>query len=370
MRHLACVLVVVVVGAGCGAARTVAPAAPVARAAPESEYTSPVETAPTGQPTGFADVNTDNSLISNGSVVATSDQLLSTASGFRREVYRLGGRVYSERVHFREPSDEVAGDASVATYRIKILPRLLPDILDWLGKHATITVQDVSSIVAMESEADASIVRADVQKRLDEIQAQLADPDLDPEIRAALELERTRLTGAAIADPNAAADNTRRVAVLDIRLEAPRRRDPYAQGRLIGHARGSLIDVGVLGGSSGSRVGGGVGIGGRSPVSRFEVLGYATSAMEEKTGVTVTLGAGGYSKALGGGGRSTLNPYLGARLGYSYLQASYLTVAAEVGLELFKERGVVWSVSARPMGLIGKESVSAVEVGSSLGLAF
>jgi hypothetical protein len=369
MRHLACIVVVVVAGAGCGAAKTV-PGAEAPRAAPEPAYAAPAEAAPSPQPTGFADVNTDNSLISNGSVSATSDTLLSTASGFRREVYRLGGRVYAERVHFREPDDGSRGDASLATYRIKILPRLLPDILDWLGKHATITVQDVSSIIAMESEADASIVRADVQARLAEIHAQLEDPDLAPEQRAALEQERTRLTGAALADPHAMADNTRRVAVLDVRLEAPRPRDPYAQGKLIGHARGSVIGLGVLGASSGSRVGGGVGIGGRSPVSRFEVLGYATSAMEEKTGVTITVGAGGYSRALGGGSRNTLNPYLGARLGYSYLPAGYLTVAAELGVELLKERGVVWSVSARPMGLIGKESVSAVELGSSLGLAF
>jgi len=373
MRHAACILIVLSLGAGC-AARTkqVAPAAaPAAQAAPapESTYPTPVEAAPT-RPTGYADVNTDNSLISNGSVTATSDKLLSTASGLRREVYRLGGRVYMERVHFREPDDEVTDDASVATYRVKILPRLLPDLLDWLGTHATITVQDVSSIIAMESEADASIVRVDVQRRLDEIRAQLGDPNLDPQIRASLDQERARLTGAAMADPNAMADNTKRVAVLDIRLETPRRRDPYAQGKLLGHARGSLINVGVLGASSGSRIGGGVGIGGRSPVSRFEVLGYATSAMDEKAGVTLTVGAGGYSKALGGGNRRTFNPYLGARLGYSYIQASYFTVAAEVGLELFKERGVLWSVSARPMGLLGKESMSAVEVGSSIGLAF
>jgi hypothetical protein len=281
MKHPAFLVVVAVLGAGCAAGtKSAAPAAvPSARAAPASEYAVSAEAEPTAQATGFADVNTDAALISNGSVTATSDKLLSTASAFRREVYRLGGRVYAERMHFRDQSDEIAGEASVATYRIKILPRLLPDILDWLGRHSTITVQDVSSIVAMESEADASIVRADVQQRLGEIVAQLADPDLDPQIRAALEHERARLTGAVIADPDAVADNTKRVAVLDIRLEAPRRRDPYAHGKLLGHARGSVIGLGVLGPSTEGRVGGGVGIGGRSSVSHLEVIGYATSTM-------------------------------------------------------------------------------------------
>src|SRR5215510_10613575 len=174
---------------GCAAAMKAPPraAAPAAAEAPASTFPTPVAPAAASPATGFADVNTDNSLISNGSVSATSDSLLSTASAFRREVYRLGGRVYAEQVHFRTQTEGDASDASAATYRIKILPRLLPDLLDWLGKHATITSQDVSSIIAMESEGDASIVRADVQARIAEIDAQLADRALEPEYRAALE---------------------------------------------------------------------------------------------------------------------------------------------------------------------------------------
>src|SRR5207249_4878590 len=173
---------------------------------------------------------------------------------------------------------------------------LLPDLLDWLGKHATITAQDVSSIIAMESEGDASIVRADVQARIDAIDTQLADPALDPQQRAALEQERTRLAGAAIADPNAMADNTRRVAVLDVRLETPHRPDPYSRGTLLGQARGSVLGLGMLGQDRGSRVGAGVGIGGRSPVSSLEVIGYAAPTMAERAGGTITLGIGSYPR--------------------------------------------------------------------------
>ena len=366
------VLVVAGLATACGGAPTSASrvSVPMAREAPTSAYQAPVAPPAATPATGYADVNTDNSLISNGSVAASSEHLLSTASGFRREVYRLGGRVFAEQVHFRAETDDEPKDASAATYRIKILPRVLPDLLDWLGQHATITTQDVSSIVAMESEADASIVRADVQTRLAEITAQLADPALDPQFRAALEQERTKLTGAVIADPTAMADNTKRVAVLDIRLEAPRRVDPYARGKMIGQARGSLLGLGVLGQARGNRLGGGVGIGGRSPVSSFEVMGYAAPTMADRAGVTVTLGIGSYSKAFGSGNRSSLNPYVGARLGYAYMQSNYFAVAAELGVELMKQRGILWTVSARPMGLLGSDSQAAVEVGSSLGLAF
>ena len=344
---------------------------PAAREAPPAAYQAPVAPAPApaAEASGHADVNTDSSLISNGSVTASSENLLSTASAFRREVYRLGGRVFAEQIHYGAEA-EAGAQSSAATYRIKLLPRLLPDLLDWLGKHSTITAQDVSSIIAMESEGDASIVRADVQARIAEIAAQLADPALDPHDRAALETQRTRLAGAAIADPGAMADNTRRVAVLDVRFEAPRRPDPYARGTLVGHARGALLGLGMLGRGRGNRVGGGVAIGGRSPVSSFEVMGYAGRTMDERAAVTVTLGIGSYSRAFGAGKRSSLNPYVGARLGYAYLDASYVAVAAELGVELVKQRGVLWTVSARPMGLLGSDSLGAFELGSSLGLAF
>ena len=345
-------------------------ASSAAREATTSSVSSPVPPAATSTGTGFTDANTDNSLISNGNVSATSENLLSVASGFRREVYRLGGRVVSEQVHFRAESEDDTRDASTATYRIKILPRLLPDILDWLGKHSTITVQDVSSIVAMESEADASIVRADVQARLAEIEHQLAEPGLDRQYQAALEQERAKLIGAVIADPNALADNTKRVAVLDIRLEPPHPLDLYANGILFGQARGSVLGLGVLGQSRGNRIGGGVGIGGHSPVSSFEVMGYSAPTMDSHAGVTVSLGFGGYSKAFGGGKRASMNPYVGARLGYAYLEANYFAVAAELGVEVVKQHGVMWTLSARPMALLGSSSQAAVEVGSSLGLAF
>src|SRR5262245_61647555 len=94
--------------AACAApARNLAPsAAPAAREAPPSAHQAPVAPAPTAATTGYADVNTDSSLISNGSVAASSENLLSTASGFRREVYRLGGRVFAEQIHFRAEAED------------------------------------------------------------------------------------------------------------------------------------------------------------------------------------------------------------------------------------------------------------------------
>src|SRR5438105_4701426 len=154
---------IILVATGCAGAHraSVAPAAAMAPVesvphTPEPTHAAPMPPPEKPETSGYSDVNTDNSLISNGSVTAASDELLSTASGFRREVYRLGGRVFAENVHYRSEADD-SSDVSLAHYRIKILPRMLPDLLDWLGKHSTITAQDVSSIIAMESEGDAAI---------------------------------------------------------------------------------------------------------------------------------------------------------------------------------------------------------------------
>ena len=355
------------------AARAPQPSVAVAPVAPPTEH---------AQATGYTDVNTDNSLNSNGSVTASSTHLLGTASAFRREVYRLGGRVYAEQIHYQDDRDDDGREASIAVYKVKLLPRMLPDLLDWLGRHSTITAQDVSSIMAMESEADASIARPDVRDRIAELDKQLDDTTLDPQIRAAMEQERDKLVGNAIADPNALADNTKRVAVLEVHLEAPHLVDPYAHGKLLGNARGSFLDLGAFGTGGSSRLGAGIGIGGQSPVAALEVIGYAAhdaggahpavagATMDEHAGVIVTFGTGGYAKALGGGRRSMFNPYVGARLGYAYFQASYLALAAELGVELVKQRGVLWTVSARPMGFLGGDAHGALEVGSSIGLAF
>ncbi|HEY6176718.1 MAG TPA: hypothetical protein VIX73_19815, partial [Kofleriaceae bacterium] len=143
MMHRSALLSSLLVGASLVAAcagaakRSLAPAPAAAREAPPPTHQAPEAPAPSAAATGYADVNTDTALISNGSVAASSDDLLSTASAFRREVYRLGGRVFAEQVRFHADADDDGRDASAATYRIKLLPRLLPDLLEWLGKHAT-----------------------------------------------------------------------------------------------------------------------------------------------------------------------------------------------------------------------------------------
>jgi hypothetical protein len=58
------------------------------------------------------------------------------------------------------------------------------------------------------------------------------------------------------------------------------------------------------------------------------------------------------------------------RFGTSYAEFDHTDENVARCVELIKQRGMQWTVSARPMGLLGSDSQAAVEVGSSLGLAF
>ena len=289
---------------------------------------------------GFTNINTDKSLITNGSVTATATDLLPMASEFRSEVSTIGARIVAEQLHYAGPSDDELHSelrqrprgSSSASYTVKVLPSALPTLLDWLREHATITEEDVASIAAMESEADAAI------------------------------------TGEA-PDPIAAAADAHRVAVLRVNLESPPPYDPLAHGDFVASVRGSFLALNVLGAATSNRLGVGIALGGRSPEAALELTGYAASSTS-KTAITASAGIGGYSAAFGNGQRTTFNPYLGVRLGDAYVDASYFTAAVDLGVELIKRGGIMWTASARPTLLLGTNSQLAVEVGTSVGIAF
>ena len=320
---------------------------------------------------GFSDVNTDKSLITNGSVTATSTDLLAVASDFRREVTSIGARVVAEQLHYDDLHSELRQrphGSSSASYSIKLLPSALPTLLDWLREHAIITEEDVTSIAAMESQADADLTRSEVENRIAEIDRQLS-MSVSEEQRATLQAEREALAGSSTPNPIAAAADTRRVAVLRVSLQSPPQYDPLAHGDIVASVRGSFLGLNVLGASSTGRLGVGVALAGRSPESALEVTGYASTATS-RTAITASAGVGGYSAAFGNGERTTFNPFLGFRVGYAYVDASYFTAAVDVGIELVKRGGIVWTASARPTVLLGSDSQLAVEVGTSLGIAF
>jgi hypothetical protein len=91
-------------------------------------------------------------------------------------------------------------------------------------------------------------------------------------------------------------------------------------------------------------------------------------------GVTVlaTVGGATYSDFLGHGGRRFGNPYLGLRVGFAELDhAPMLALGAEGGVEIFKNRYVLFDVFVRPMGFIGQtDATLGVHSGLDVILSF
>ena len=86
--------------------------------------------------------------------------------------------------------------------------------------------------------------------------------------------------------------------------------------------------------------------------------------------VIATLGGAAYSDFLGGGTRQMLNPYLGLRLGYAYVDTSRFVLQGEAGVELFKAKYVVIDASVRATGLIGKDSDLGLVTAAGATIAF
>jgi hypothetical protein len=86
--------------------------------------------------------------------------------------------------------------------------------------------------------------------------------------------------------------------------------------------------------------------------------------------VIATTGGAVYSDFLGAGKRRVLNPYLGFRLGYGYVDDHKFVIQGEAGLEMFKHRNAVIDVNVRGTGLIGKDSDLAFVAAAGATFAF
>jgi hypothetical protein len=92
---------------------------------------------------------------------------------------------------------------------------------------------------------------------------------------------------------------------------------------------------------------------------------------DEKRAVIATSGGAAYSDFLGRGRRRFLNPYLGMRMGYGYLDGHNFVLAGDVGLELVKHKYVMVDANLRVVGLFGEIGADvAMVAGGGVVVAF
>lgn len=345
---------------------------------------------------GISDVNTDRALSTASFVRTWTDDLLDTASRFRRELYRLDGHVVAERLDYEDrlrvreaklPRRAPRHERRQAVFEVALPIERLPELLDWLRIESVIVEQYVIASRDMSLPAPAVVAEQTRQteqlaQRLAELEQRIAQAAQSGEDVAALEAERGALAAAlaqmsaqAAAMPRAPAV---RLATLEVRFEAGQPQVRFAAARIVPSVRASVFVTDLLDqdDSREARVGVAVGVGlpsagrgGLVPSPLLELAGYPSTA-DRGAGVSVTVGGGIYARSLGEGERLWLNPFAGLRMGYAHWDAHAFVIAGELGVDLMKTGGVAWSASVRPQGLIGSDSQVGLEAGTSLSLAF
>lgn len=290
--------------------------------------------------------------------------------GLRKLVEDGGGRVITEEVSGGETSWS-------ASLKLRLPPAQVEPVVAWLAGRGDILDKRINATDVSRELFDQELALENLQATSDRLQALLAQPGLGMNDILAIEKELTRIRGEIEGIKGAQRFLRDRVALatLDVSL---RRRDgaivTVARAKFYPGVRATMLTLLDPEGRQRTRLGGSLVLHSVFRNHSLEVELYeAAPAMdggEAKAAVIATTGGAAYSDFLGGGRRRMLNPYLGLRAGYAYLDSSRFVIQAEAGLELWKSRHAVIDASVRGTGLIGKNPDAAVVAGTGISVAF
>ncbi|KAB2897183.1 MAG: DUF4349 domain-containing protein [Kofleriaceae bacterium] len=333
-----------------------------------------VGAAPSGAPTVTASDATTTQipeqLVVEGSLVVEVGEVGDIVPGLRTFVEAAGGRVITEQVSGGETSWS-------ATLKLRLPPAQVEPVVAWLAGRGDILDKRINATDVSRELFDQELALENLTATSDRLQALLAQPGLGMNDVLAIEKELTRIRGEIEAIKGAQRFLKDRVALatLDVSL---RRRDgaivTVARAKFYPGVRVTSLTLLDPEGRQRTRFGGSLVLHSILRNHSLEVDLYeAAPAMDgsgAKAAVIATTGGAAYSDFLGGGRRRTLNPYLGLRAGYAYLDSSRFVIQAEAGLELWKSRHAVIDASVRGTGLIGKNPDAAVVASTGVVVAF
>jgi hypothetical protein len=310
-------------------------------------------------------------LVIEGSMTVEVGEVGDIVPSLRKIVEEGGGRVITEQVFGGETSWS-------ATLKLRLPPDKVDVVVDWLAKRGDILDKSINATDVSRQLFDQELALENLQATSDRLQALLAQPGLKMEDILAIEKELTRIRGEieGIKGSQRFLKDRVALATLDVSL---RRRDgaviTVARAKFYPGVRATTLMLLDPEGRQRTRFGGSLVLHSvmrnhSLEIDLYEAAPSMSGAGEAKAAVIATTGGAAYSDFLGGGKRRTLNPYLGLRVGYGYLDASKFVIQAEAGVELFKSRHAVIDASVRGTGLIGKETDAAVVAGTGVVVAF
>ncbi len=386
LRSLACALCLLAITGGCGggaaaAVRSTSPSAAYAPSSSESVASagaatptsiSSDESAPSAAPAAqvAGPPALPERVVIQGSIDLQVEDPERSAAGLRAEVERMGGRVVSERT-----------DGAAESWRAQLRLRLPPDRVDpvvaWLEGQGDVTGKRIEAADVSRTLFDQELALANLTAALDRLRKLLDAGGLSMQDILGVEREMTRLRGEIerIKGEKRFLEDRVAFATLDVQVS---RRDGAVMSprtKLYPGPRLAALTLFAPDGRKQTRLGGGVALHIVVPRLTLEVDVFddveATADHEaEGHAVIATYGGSFYSDHLGRGRRRFLNPYIGFRLGYGYLDHHAFAAQAEVGVELFKHEHVLVDAGVRATGLFGEEVDAGLVSGASVVFAF
>jgi hypothetical protein len=308
-------------------------------------------------------------LVVEGYLRAEVEDVRAAAVALRAEVERVGGRVISENV-------TGAAESWSAALKLRVPPGQVDGVLDWLTDRGQVVDKRLSATDVSRTLFEQEIEIGNKRAALERLRKVLEQGGLTMTDVLAIERELTRLRGEIeqLEGARRFLEDRVQLATLDVYLT---RRDGAVlspRSKFYPGPRLAVLTLLDADGRARNRLGGGVAL--HVPVPR---LSFELDVFEEEASpdgarhrsVLATFGGAVYSDFLGRGRRSYLNPYLGLRAGYGYLDGHAFAVQGEVGLELFKNEHLLFDLNSRMTGFLARSQVDAALVtGASLIVAF
>jgi hypothetical protein len=353
-------------GAG-GGGQAPAPAPAAAQGTPAGQ---PVATpAPGGDVSPAAQaILAKKNLVIEGWLHIEVERVDETAATIRSQVERVGGRVMEE---------QVSGDSAsrYGTIRVKIPPGETDGFVQWIEKLGAVRNKRIQSTDVSRQLFDQVIALENLQRTLDRLRALLDRQGMTMQEILSIEQEMTRLRGEIERIKGEKRFLEHQVSLATLTIEIRQRPDVVllgekAEPKLYPGPRVSMLYLLDAGDRTQTRLGAGVAVHFVSRVN-IELDVFNDPDDTGKNAALATFGGDIYSDLLGRGRRSFLNPYLGLRLGFGYLDNPMFAFGAGGGVELFKHEYVLVDLNVRAMGLVGKDGFdTAVVAGGAVVFAF
>jgi len=310
-------------------------------------------------------------LVVEGAVDLEVDDPEQTARALRREVERAGGRVLSERV-------DGAAESWRASIRLRLPPPQVEVVVGWLDRQGDITSKRIEASDVSRTLFDQEIALGNLTTTLDRLRKLLDGGGLSMQDILNVEKEMTRLRGEIERIKGEKRWLEDRVALATLDVSISRREGELMNPRTKVYPGPRLAAFTLFDpeGRQRTRFGGGFVMHIVEPRFTLEIDVFDEVEEPDAGGpveghaVLATYGVGMYSDFLGRGRRRFLNPYLGARIGYGYLDYHAFAVQGQAGIELFNHKYVLVDVDVRATALIGDNVDAGLVTGASIVFAF